>query len=97
MPNDNPWKYWLEDFPQAQYGAMIPEGTPSFTNYWRSRFGNVAGQYQTALGKQALAGQPPSLGFGSFLESYPFMQRWQQTSPFRGGVSGFAPSLRWQV
>lgn len=96
MPNNNIWSYWLQDFPRAQYGAMLPQGTPSFQNYWRSQYGNVLGQYETALGKQALAGQPPSLGFGEFLGSYPFAQQYGLLSPRQKGFRQ-PQRLSWRV
>ena len=97
MPNNNPWSFWLEDFPEALYGAMIPKGTPSFMDYWQGQRGNVWQQYQTALGQQALGGQPPSLGFRSFLEDYPFLQRWSLMSPQRRGYRSFMPGLSWRI
>lgn len=97
MPiNNNPWKYWLEDFPRAQYGALIPRGTPSFADYWKSQYGNVYGDYQTALGRQALAGQPPSLGFGQFLGTYPFAERYGLLSPRQRGHR-MPQRLAWRV
>ncbi len=97
MPYDtNPWQYWLEDFPRAQYGAMMPSGTPSFADYWRGQFGDVYGQYQTALGRQALAGQPPSLGFGEFLGTYPFEQQYGLLSPSQRGFRQ-PQRLTWRV
>jgi len=100
MPNNqNPWAPWLEEFPSAQYGASIPKGTPSFMDYWRGQQGRVQQEYMTTLGQQAMGGEPPSMRFGSFLENYPFMQRYQMMSPQRRGLSygRFAPSLRWRV
>lgn len=97
MPNNtNPWSMWLEDFPRAQYGATIPRGAPSFEDYWRGRYGNVWGQYQTALGRQAKAGLPPSLSFGEFLGSFPFAERYGLLSP---GQKGFRQPQRlsWRV
>lgn len=98
MPNNNanPWSYWLEDFPRAQYGAMIPGGAPSFSDYWRGQYGNVYGQYQTALGRQAMAGQPPSLGFGEFLGDFPFAQQYGLLSPSQRGYRQ-PQRLAWRV
>lgn len=97
MPkNTNPWEYWLEDFPRALYGASIPGGTKPFSDYWRGQYGNVYGDYQTELGKQALAGQPPNLGFGEFLGAYPFSQQYGLMSPRQRGHRG-TQRLSWRV
>ena len=100
MPNNtNPWQYWLEDYPSALYGAMTPAGSPSFADYWQGQQSKVFGKYQTALGKQAIAGQPPSLGFGEFLGNYPWMQQWYGLSPSQRGLNlgRLAPGLQWRV
>lgn len=101
MANNNPWSYWLEDYPSALYQAMIPKNvSPTFMDYWRGQSGNVWSQYQGALAEQALAGEPPSLGFGDFLgKDWPFMKKWWNLSPQQRGVNygQFAPSLRWRV
>jgi len=96
MPNYNIWQDWLADFPRALYGASIPGGTRSFTDYWRSQYGNVYGDYQTALGRQAMAGQPPSLGFGEFLGTFPFAERYGLLSPQRRGFR-MPQRLQWRV
>lgn len=97
MPNNtNPWQYWLQDFPRAQYGAMIPGGSQAFSDYWRGQYGNVYGDYQTALGRQALAGEPPSLGFGQFLGEYPFAEQYGLLSPSRRGLRQ-PQRLSWRV
>ena len=100
MPNTNPWSFWLEDFPQAQFQASIPQGTTPFMDYWRSQYGNVWGQYQGALGKQATAGQPPSLSFGDYLsQQTPYMEQWQALPERDRGIyrGRFAPSLSWRL
>lgn len=96
MPNNNAWSYWLEDFPRARYGAQIPKGAPSFQDYWRGQYGNVYGDYQTALGEMAMAGQPPSLMFGDFLGSYPFAEKYNLLSPRRRGYR-MPNRLEWRV
>ena len=99
MPNDNVWQYWLEDYPSALYGAMIPQGTPSFQDYWQRQLSKVSGEYEGALGKMALAGQPPSLSFTNFLQNYPWTQRWYGMSPSERGISlgSLSPRLQWRV
>ena len=95
---NNPWKWFLEDYPETAYGAFRPQaGTPTFLDYWRGQQGNVWGEYQGALGQMARAGEPPSLEFTSFLDNYPWLQRWFEQSPRqRGEQPGrFAPGLRW--
>lgn len=97
MPNNtNPWQFWLEDFPRAQYGASIPSGARSFEDYWRGQYGNVYGDYQTALGQQAMAGQPPSLGFGEFLGGFPFAEQYGLLSPRQRGYR-IPQQLSWRV
>ena len=94
--NNSIWSYWLEDFPRALYGAMMPGGTPTFEDYWKGQYGNVYGDYQTALGQLALAGQPPSTTFGQFLDSYPFASKYNLLSPSQLGYR--TPSrMRWRV
>lgn len=95
----NPWSYWLEDYPSALYSASIPKGTPSFQDYWQRQMSKVTGEYQGALGKQAMSGQPPSLMFSEFLGNYPWTQRWYNLSPSQRGInySQFMPSLRWNL
>jgi len=97
--SNNPWSYWLEDYPSALYQSMIPQGTPSFQDYWQKQMSKVTGQYEGALGKQALGGQPPSLFFQDFLQSYPWTQNWYNLSPSQRGLNSgqFAPSLQWGV
>ena len=99
MAVENPWRYWLEDFPGAAFQAAIPKGTPSFTDYWQRQLSKVSGEYQGALGKQALSGQPPSLRFEDFLSKYPFSEEWWRLSPSDRGVNigALAPSLQWRV
>ena len=97
MPNNNNiWEYWLEDFPRALYGASIPTGARSFEDYWRSQYGTVSGQYQTALGRQAMAGQPPSLGFAEFLQDFPFAREYGLLSPSQRGYRQ-PQRLTWRV
>jgi len=99
MANNNIWQWYLEDYPSTLYQAMIPQGTPSFQDYWQRQMSKVMGQYEGALGKQAMAGQPPSLGFGDFLGNYPWTQQWQGLSPSQRGLNlgRLAPSLTWRV
>ena len=98
MPNNNIWSHWLEDFPTAAYQARIPKGTPSFQDYWQRQMSKVMGQYEGALGKQAMAGQPPSLLFSDFLGNYPWTQYWNQMSPGQRGLNlNLSPSVRWRV
>ena len=96
--NENPWQYWLEDVPNALYQAMIPKGTPSFQNYWQRQQSKIMNEYEGALGKQALGGQPPSLGFGDFLSSYPWQSQWYSMSPASRGLNTgrFAPGVQWR-
>ena len=96
MPNYNIWEDWLEDFPRALYGASIPTGARSFEEYWRGQYGTVAGQYETALGRQAMAGQPPSLRFGEFLGTFPFEQQYGLLSPSQRGYRQ-PQRLQWRV
>lgn len=100
MPNNtNPWAPWLEENPAALYGASIPQGSPSFMDYWNKQQGRVWQQYQSALGQQVMGGEPPSMRFSTFLEQWPFMKRWQALSPAMRGINygRFAPSLSWRV
>lgn len=100
MPNNtNPWGMWLEDYPGALYGASIPQGTPSFMDYWKGQYGRVQQDYMTSLGQMAMAGEPPSMRFSSFLQQYPFMQRYNLMSPRQRGINRgrFAPSLSWRL
>ena len=96
MPETNPWSYWLQDFPRAEYGALIPGGTPSFTDYWRNQYGNVYGDWQTKLGQMVLGGQAPSLGFGDFLGNYPFAEQYNLLSPRQRGYMQ-PRNLQWRV
>ena len=99
MANNNIWKWWLEETPSALYQAMIPKGTPSFSDYWQRQQSRVMGEYEGALGKMALAGQPPSLFYEDFLKNYPWTQNWYQMSPGQRGINmgSLAPSLQWRV
>ena len=97
MP-DNIWSYWLEDTPEALYGAMTPTTSPMQQKYWGSQYGNVWQDYMSKLGKMALGGSPPNLNFSSFLQSYPFQEYWSQMSPSQRGVNtSLYPSYRWNV
>ena len=95
----SPWSYWLEDFPGAAFQAAIPKGTPSFTAYWQRQLSKVSGEYQGALGKQALSGQPPSLTFGDYLGGKDWFADWYRMSPSQRGINvgALAPSLTWRV
>ena len=94
----SPWSYWLEDYPGALFGASIPKGTPSFQDYWQRQMSKVTGEYQTALGRQAISGQPPSLTFGDFLGDYPWARNFYQLSAGQRGLNqGLSPSLQWRV
>ena len=97
--NTNSWSYWAEDFPSALYEAMIPQGTPSFQDYWQRQQSKIYGEYMGALGKQALSGQPPSMMFSEFLGNLPWTQRWYGLSPSQRGLNlgQLAPSLQWRV
>ena len=100
MPGNNIWLDWLEETPQAAWGALRPQQGPiSFLDFWRGQEGNLWGEYQGALGKMALAGQPPSLGFTNFLQGFPWLQRYWALSPQQRGYdeSRYAPRLRWNV
>jgi len=100
MMNNNIWQWWLEETPEALYGAMRPrQGGRSFLDYWRGQEGRVWGDYMAQLGQMAMAGQPPSLHYQEFLGDYPWTQYWQGLSPGERGErrSTFAPSLRWYV
>ena len=99
MATESPWKYWLEEVPSALYQAMVPKGTPSFMDYWQRQQSRVMGEYEGALGKQALAGQPPSLSFGNFLGDYPWQQKWFNLTPQSRGLNTgkFAPWLQWRL
>jgi len=68
-------------------------------DYWRKQQGRVWGEYETALGQMAMAGEPPSMHFRSFLEQYPFMQRFNLMSPAQRGINygRFAPRLSWRL
>lgn len=97
--SNNPWQWYLEDYPSALYGAMIPQGTPSFQNYWQRQLSKVTGEYETGLGRQAMAGQPPSLFFSDFLQNYPWTENWYNMSPSQRGVNlgALSPSLQWRM
>ena len=95
---DNIWKYWLEDTPQALYGAMLPGGTMPFQKYWKGQYGNVYQDYMGQLGKQALQGQAPSTLFSDYLGKYPFSQYWDLMSPrAKGFNTALNPSLSWRI
>jgi len=98
MPNNNIWQWYLEDYPETLYQASVPKGTPSFQDYWQKQMSKVMGEYQGALGKQAMSGQPPSLFFQDFLQNYPWTQNWFNLSPGQRGVNTgrMAPSLQWR-
>lgn len=97
MNNNSIWSYWLEETPEALYGAMIPGGTMPFQKYWQGQYGNVYQDYMTQLGKQALGGQPPSMLFGDYLGKYPFSQYWNLLSPrVRGLNTALNPSYTWR-
>ena len=99
MP-ENPWKWFLEETPEALYGAMRPrQGTSPFMDYWRGQEGRVWGDYMGALGQQAMAGEAPSMFYQDFLGQYPWMDYWRRMSPGQRGErpSMYAPGLRWNV
>ena len=73
---ENPWSYWLEDLPSTLYQAMVPKGTPTFSDYWLRQQSRVMNEYERALGQQAMSGQPPSMMFSEFLKDYPWQQKW---------------------
>lgn len=99
MPNENPWKYWLQESPTALYQSMIPAGvSPNFVDYWQRQQSRVMGAYQGALGKQVLGGQPPTLGFEEYLGGKNWAEDWYRMSPgARGYNMGLSPSLSWRV
>ena len=99
MPT-NPWLDWLEDYPQAAYGAYQPKtGSRSFLDYWRGQQSNVYDQYMGQLGQMAKAGQAPSMNLTDYLGSYPWLQKWFEQSPQQRGErpSLFSPNVRWQL
>jgi len=97
---ENIWDWYLEDYPEIAFQGLLPQtGAPSFLDYWRKQYGKLWGEYQGRLGRQALAGQPPSLNWADFLKGYPWLQRYLGLSPEERGerAQQFAPRLRWQV
>lgn len=97
MPS-NVWADWLEDFPQALYGAMQPAVTPRQQQYWGGQYGNVWQDYMRRLGLMALGGQPPGMMFGEFLRGYPFSDYWGQLTPGqRGERISLYPGLKWNL
>lgn len=84
---------YLASNPQAAYAGAIPTGGGSRQNqYWGRNFGNVYNEY---LGNVA-RGQP-ELQFTSFLENYPWLQKYYGMSPQqRGDYSGnLTPRAVW--
>ena len=100
MAEQNPWSFWLEEQPQAAYGVFRPKvGAPSFLNYWRNQKGKVWEDYMGQLGQMALQGQPPSLNWTDYLQSYPFMQKWLGMAPEKRGFfpQHFSPRMFWNL
>ena len=104
MPEENPWKWFVEDDPNIAYSALRPQELGAgrgwnFLDYWRNQQGRVWREYQGALGKLALAGQAPSLRYTDFLGRYPWMDYWQQMPPEQRGerASLFGPRMRWNI
>lgn len=97
----NVWsREWLNEFPEAAYGAYRPQtGSRSFLDYWKGQQGNVYNDWWERMGSMARLGQPPNLEFPDFLQGYPWMQRWWELSPSERGERPtlFAPNVRWQV
>ena len=97
MAEQNPWKFWLEEQPQAAHGAFRPQtGSRNFMDYWRGQQGNVRGDYMGQLGQMASGGQPPSLNWTDYLQNYPFMAEWMRMSPGQRGAAR-SPSMRWNI
>lgn len=92
----NPYLPFLEDMPETLYNALIPQGSNSFANYSKNKFGNVYGDYMGQLGKMALKGQEPNLSFYDYMQNYPFMKDWYSMSPSQRGINT-PSSLRWNV
>lgn len=97
----NPWDWYLEEYPEETYGGMRPRSSSrGYTDYWKNQYGNVFSDWESELGRLAMAGQPPALTFQSYLSSYPWLQNYLGQSPgARGqvGQSKYAPRTRWLV
>ena len=106
MPNafnlteTNPWLGFSLDDPQGTYGAFLPKTDNTFlSNYLKNQYGNIYGDYNAELNKQALSGQAPSMEWANYLQGYPFLSAWYKMSPNSRGenTSGSLPGLKWNV
>ena len=97
LHNENPWQWWLEDSPLAQWGVFRPRtGSRGFINYWRGKQDRVWGDYKAAQGQQTLAGQAPDIRYQDFLQDYPFQEKFRSLPPSERGESNrmFSPRTR---
>ena len=96
MATNDIFSAFLEDNPDMLYRALMPGGTNPFTNYWRSQYGRVYGDYMGGLGKQALAGVAPTQTFADYLSRFNWQNEWQALAPQQRGEAGRAPT-RWNI
>jgi hypothetical protein len=102
MPSDflfpgfeNPFEGFLSQDPQAAYSSFSDRfgASPIQQQYFQGQFGDIRNQFLGELGRQARGGQLPQGTFTSFLEGFPFAERFAALPPsIRGAfTSRFAP------
>ena len=97
MALHNPWEDFLNQNKDIAFNAYRPtRGPQSFLDWARNSQRRVEQDYQARLGQMALAGQAPSLERSTFLQQYPFLERFMELSPSQRGMDDrrFAPMTR---
>lgn len=94
MPFD--YSQYLRETPRAAFGAFMPQQR-KFQRYFLPRYSDIYTGYEGELGRQAMAGQEPTMAFSDYLQSYPWLQQYYGTAPQQRGFyqSRFAPRTRW--
>jgi len=87
---------FLGDNPQAVFQSRMARSTPQFGRFWGNRYNDIYGQYMGQQAQQAQMGQMPSGDFNSFLEQYPWLDKFYSYSPYQRGLSmnRMAPTTR---
>ena len=100
---DNPYDDWMEQNPRVPYFSFQKQwggeqASPNQRRFYQNSFGDVYDEYLGRLGQQIRGGGAPTERFSSFLEQYPFTERYTQMPPEatgRGNTSRFAPRAKY--
>ena len=93
----NPWEFLVRDDSAITFATLRPQyGPKSFQDYWLRNQSRLLQDYNAQIGASALRGEPPTVDYFDFLQSYPFQARYLDQTPRQRGDSGtaFNPRLR---